>query len=130
MTFNAGWSRRSFQPYRQAPSVRLGDPSVKLIDLDGDGLTGVMRSGSWLECFFNDVDPRRAWQRTVVTNGDGPDVDLADPRVRLADMTGDGLQDIVRPRDSRRGRSDSRRIEGIPRLIDGHGAFIVDWTHG
>src|SRR5207248_7043701 len=44
---------------------------------------------------FNDPDPRRAWQRTAVSNGSAPGVDLADPRVRLADMTGDGLHDIV-----------------------------------
>ncbi len=95
MTFAAGWSRRSFRPYSRAPGVSLGDPSVKLIDLDGDGLTDVLHSGTRLECWFNDPDPRRAWQRTAVSNGSGPGIDLADPRVRLADMTGDGLHDIV-----------------------------------
>ena len=45
MTFAGGWSRRSFQPYRQAPTVGLDDPRVKLVDLDGDGLTDVLRSG-------------------------------------------------------------------------------------
>jgi hypothetical protein len=95
MTFAAGWSRRSFRPYRQAPSVSLADPSVKLIDLDGDGLTDVLHSGTRLECWFNETDPRRAWQRSAVSNGNVPGIDLADPRVRLADMTGDGLHDIV-----------------------------------
>lgn len=95
MTFGGGWSRHSFQPYRQSPSVALADPNVKLVDLDGDGLTDVLRSGDRLECWFNDPDPQLAWQRTVVSNGTGPQVDLADPRVRLADMTGDGLQDLV-----------------------------------
>jgi RHS repeat-associated protein len=95
MSFVGGWSHRSFQPYRQSPSVRLADPNVKLIDLDGDGLTDVLRSGTRLECWFNDPDPRRAWQRTAQGDGTGPQVDLGDPRVRLADMTGDGLQDIV-----------------------------------
>ena len=95
VSFAGGWSRRSFQPYRQSPSVQLADPNVKLIDLDGDGLTDVLRSGTRLECWFNDPDPRLAWQRTAVGNGTGPAVDLADPRVRLADMTGDGLHDIV-----------------------------------
>ncbi|MER5430167.1 SpvB/TcaC N-terminal domain-containing protein [Streptomyces sp. NPDC002588] len=95
MTFAGGWSRRSFQPYRQAPDVSLSDPSVKLVDLDGDGLTDVLRSGSRLQAWFNDRDPQLAWQRTAVSNGTGPGVDLADARVRLADMTGDGLQDLV-----------------------------------
>ena len=95
ISFGGGWSRRSFRPYPQAPGVSLADPSVKLIDLDGDGLTDVLHSGTRLECWFNDPDPRRAWQRTAVSNGSGPGVDLADPRVRLADMTGDGLHDLV-----------------------------------
>ncbi|MFG1809550.1 SpvB/TcaC N-terminal domain-containing protein [Streptomyces sp. NPDC049040] len=90
-----GWSRGSFRPYRQAPSVSLADPQVRLIDLDGDGLTDVLRSGSRLECWFNDRDPRKAWQRRATGSGPLPQVDLADPGVRLADMTGDGLQDLV-----------------------------------
>ncbi|MFD1322658.1 SpvB/TcaC N-terminal domain-containing protein [Micromonospora sonneratiae] len=109
---DGGWSRRSFQPYRQVPSVGLTDPGVRLIDLDGDGLTDVVRSGSRLECWFNDPDPRRAWQRTLVVSN-GPPVDLADPRVRLADMTGDGLADIVLLR--------SGNVSYWPSL--GHGRF-------
>ena len=58
-----------FQPYRQAPSVSVDDPNVELIDLDGDGLTDVLCSGTQLVCFFNDVDARRAWQRTTVADG-------------------------------------------------------------
>lgn len=95
LSFSGGWSRRSFQPYRQVPSVGLGEPRVKLVDLDGDGLTDVLRSGTRLECWFNDADPRLAWQRTTVGELPDPSLDLADPHVRLADMTGDGLQDIV-----------------------------------
>ena len=97
MTFAAGWSRRSFQPYAQSPTVSLADPGVKLVDLDGDGLTDVLTSGSGarLACWFNDADPRRAWRRTALSNGTVADLDLADPAVRLADMTGDGLQDLV-----------------------------------
>ncbi|HET6214184.1 MAG TPA: SpvB/TcaC N-terminal domain-containing protein, partial [Micromonosporaceae bacterium] len=95
MTFATGWSARSFQPYRQAPAVSLTDPGVKLVDLDGDGLTDILRSGTRLECWFNDPDPRKAWQRNTFATGLSPDLDLADPRVRLADMTGDGLADLV-----------------------------------
>ncbi|GIH15168.1 hypothetical protein Raf01_33400 [Rugosimonospora africana] len=94
-TFAGGWSQRTFQRYRQAPSVALADPSVKLVDLDGDGLTDVLSSGTRLSTWFNDPDPRLAWRRTAVVSPPGPAVDLADPRVRLADMTGDGLTDLV-----------------------------------
>lgn len=95
LAFGDGWSQRSFQPYRQSPAVGLADPRVKLVDLDGDGLTDLLRSGDRLECWFNDSDPRLAWRRTAVSGDSRPPVDLADPRVRLADMTGDGLQDLV-----------------------------------
>ena len=128
-TFAGGWSRRSFQPYAQAPSVGLADPSVKLVDLDGDGLTDVLRSGSRLECWFNDADPRRAWQRTATVDGAVLDVDLADPHIRLADMTGDGLQDIVLIRSGNiaywpnlgHGRfGPPVQMRRAPRLPDGH----------
>ncbi|MEN8651601.1 SpvB/TcaC N-terminal domain-containing protein [Streptomyces sp. 21So2-11] len=95
LSFAGGWSRRSFTRYGQSPSVRLSDANVRLVDLDGDGLTDVLRSGTRLECWFNDPDPRRAWQRTTSTTVPDELVDLADPRVHLADMTGDGLADIV-----------------------------------
>ena len=82
--------------YRQAPAVSLADPAVRLVDLNGDGLTDVLRSGTRLDCWFNDPDPERAWQRNAAGHRHAArSLDLADPRVRLADMTGDGLQDIV-----------------------------------
>ena len=102
---------------------------MRLVDLDGDGLTDVVRSGSSLECWFNDADPRRAWQRTAVTNGPAAGIDFADPRVRLADMTGDGLQDIVLVRSGNiaywpnlgHGRFGAPvQMRRAPRLPDGH----------
>lgn len=95
----ARWSQQSFQPYPHAPSFNLDDPEVKLVDLDGDGYTDIMRSGSRLEGFFNDPDRTVAWRRTRFAQRQTldafPNVNFSDPRVRLADMTGDGLQDIV-----------------------------------
>src|SRR5207249_6867846 len=97
LNFGGQWDRKSFQRYRQAPSFNLKDPEVKLVDLDGDGVTDAMRSGSRLECFFN--DPHRGWHETREVERKAleafPDVSFADPRVRWADMNGDGLQDIV-----------------------------------
>jgi hypothetical protein len=99
MSDSPAWDRKSFQPYAQAPTVNFEDPEVKLLDLDGDGITDVLRSGSRFECFFNDPDPRRAWQRTAFVERQDldqfPNVNFSDRRIRLADMTGDGLQDIV-----------------------------------
>lgn len=95
MSFPAGWSQRSFQRYRQVPAVAPQDPAVRLVDLTGDGLTDVLRSGSRLTAWFNDRDPDRAWAGTATRNGSVPQVDFSDSRVRFADMTGDGLQDLV-----------------------------------
>lgn len=97
LLFNGEWDRRSFQRYRQAPSFNLQDPEVQLVDLDGDGVTDAIRSGTRLECYFN--DPEEGWngtrhvERRVIE--DFPNVPFSDPRVRWADMSGDGLQDIV-----------------------------------
>ena len=113
LTFAGQWSQRSFQPYRQVPSAGVTGGAVTLVDLDGDGLTDVLSTGSRPVCWFNDADPRRAWQRQVDAVGLPAGLDLADPRVRLADMTGDGLQDLVLVRDG--------SIEYRPNL--GHGRF-------
>jgi RHS repeat-associated protein len=97
--FPAKWSSRSFQKYRDAPSFNLEDPEVRLVDLTGDGVTDVLRSGTRMECFFN--DPKLGWSSKNVNwverkaLEEFPNVNFSDPRVKLADMTGDGMQDIV-----------------------------------
>jgi len=97
LNFAGSWDRRSFQRYRAAPSFNLEDPEVKLLDLDGDGVTDALRSGSRLECFFN--DPQEGWNETRRVERQAldlfPNVTFSDPHVKLADMSGDGLQDIV-----------------------------------
>ena len=127
MAFASGWSRR-FRAYAQSPSVGLADPAVKLVDLDGDGLTDVLQSGTRLTAFFNDRDPHRAWRRTAVASA-LPDVDLTDPHVHLADVTGDGLTDVVLVRSGSvvywpnlgHGRWGTRvAMRRSPRLPDGH----------
>ncbi|MFE7074810.1 SpvB/TcaC N-terminal domain-containing protein [Streptomyces sp. NPDC057620] len=126
--FAGGWSRRGFTRYRRSPGVSTADPRVSLVDLDGDGLTDMVRSGTRLQAWFNDRDPREAWRRSAVATG-GPPVDLADPRVRLADMNGDGLQDLVLLRNGNvvywpnlgHNRWGSRiQMRDAPRLPDGY----------
>ena len=91
--FRTVWDNKSFRPYPQIPSFRFDDPEVKLIDLDGDGITDVLRNGSRFECFFN--DPEKGFYKTRFTNKTFADFSFSDSRIRFADMTGDGLQDIV-----------------------------------
>ena len=97
LRFDGLWDRTSFQRYAVAPTFNLEDPEVKLVDLDGDGVTDAIRSGTRLECYFN--DPEAGWGATRWVERQTldvfPNVEFSDPRVKWADMTGDGLQDIV-----------------------------------
>ncbi len=101
MQFDGRWSRKSFQAYQKTPSFDLTDPEVHMVDLDGDGVVDVIRSSTRMECFFN--DPKQGWQsdqdhvRWVPRRSldKFPDVNFSDPRVKWADMSGDGLQDII-----------------------------------
>jgi hypothetical protein len=115
LRFGGLWDRRSFQRYRRAPSFDLEDPEVRLLDLDGDGVTDAVRSGTRLECFFN--DPKHGWNAARLVERraieEFPNVNFSDPRVRWADVTGDGLQDIVLVYDG--------NIEYWPNL--GHGRW-------
>lgn len=97
LRFGGLWDRKSFQKYDVAPSFSLEGPEVQLVDLTGDGVTDAIRSGSRLECFFN--DPHTGWTETRQVERrdirEFPNVNFSDPRVKWGDMTGDGLQDIL-----------------------------------
>jgi RHS repeat-associated protein len=97
LQFNGEWDRRSFQVQKIAPSFSFADAEVQMVDLNGDGVTDVLRSGSRLEHFFN--DPKEGWKdtrhRVRRELSKFPNVNFSDPRVRLGDMSGDDLQDIV-----------------------------------
>ncbi|MGK7905771.1 MAG: SpvB/TcaC N-terminal domain-containing protein [Synechococcus sp.] len=97
LQFGGLWNAKSFQSYRTAPSFDLQAPNVQLVDLTGNGVTDAIRSGSRLECFFN--DSKEGWKETRWVERqaieDFPNIDFSDPRVKWGDMSGDGLQDIV-----------------------------------
>jgi RHS repeat-associated protein len=131
LRFGGLWDRKSFQPYAFAPSFNLEDPEVKLLDLNGDGVTDALRSSTRLECFFN--DPALGWHATREVERQAldafPNVNFSDPRVKVADMSGDGQQDIVLVGDGyvdywpSLGWGDwARRVHmrNSPRFPDGH----------
>jgi RHS repeat-associated protein len=113
--FKTVWDKKRFKPYAKIPSFSFADPEVKFIDLDGNGVTDVLRNGTSFECFFN--DPKKGFYKTKFTNkkftGGFPDFSFTNPRVRFADMTGDGMEDIV--------YINSGRVEYWPNL--GYGKF-------
>src|SRR5215472_6941559 len=98
---------KAFRRFDAVPSFDLRDPNTRLIDLTGDGLSDVLITRDsdflWLRCLGETgyEAPRRIPREHDLDLF--PDVSFNDPagRVRLADMTGDGLSDIVLVHDGR-----------------------------
>ena len=97
LTFDGQWNERGFVRYRSVPTVNLDAPEVRLLDLDGNGVTDALRTGPQFELYYN--DPEDGWSdlelRQRLDSDSFPNVSFEDPRVKLGDMTGDGLQDIL-----------------------------------
>ncbi len=122
--------------WRDAPATLFG-AGTRLVDLDGDGVTDLLaqRAGYGLELWFRDGV---GWSDRPVLAPDGPPVDLTDPRTRLADLTGDGLTDLVRVRGGRvtywpylgHGRwaaaRDLGELPGAPDRIDPDRLHLID----
>jgi RHS repeat-associated protein len=83
--------------FSNAPSVLMADPRVRLLDLNGDGVTDVLVDAGnfWLGYLREEADSWAPVPRVFAADVTPPVV-LTDPHVYLADMTGDGLTDIVR----------------------------------
>ena len=92
---------QTFKPYDVFPSFELADPNVRLVDLTGDGLSdALMTQGDrflWFQCLGEKgfAPPKHIARKHDLDQF--PDVFFNDPagRVRLADMSGDGQNDIV-----------------------------------
>jgi RHS repeat-associated protein len=98
-------SWRSLVPFAELPEIDWDDPNLRLVDITGDGLSDVLIT----------EDDAFSWHRSLGTRGfgpasrtaqslseqTGPRLMLADPdqSIYLADMSGDGLSDLVRVRN-------------------------------
>lgn len=81
--------------FRNNPAFSFEDPGVRLIDFDGDGLVDVMQTTP-TEYFYFRNNGDGTWADPM----SGPPiqaqpVSFSDPQVRLADMNGDRLLDLV-----------------------------------
>ncbi len=102
-TFDAGWA--GFRAFRSFPILNWNDPNLRFVDLTGDGIADIL---------ITENDAYK-WHPSLLEEGfgggvrvhipldeeaTGPRVIFADPEqsIYLADITGDGLSDIVRIR--------------------------------
>jgi RHS repeat-associated protein len=83
--------------WRESPSAALAARGTRLADLDGTGRSSLLAAGDRTILRYQLGDDG-AWSHTpaVLTRPGDPPLDLRDPHVSLADMTGDGLLDLIR----------------------------------
>ena len=106
--FYARTVERDFAPlqrFRSLPQIDRSDPNLKFIDVTGDGLTDVLVSEDGVFTYYAGLGStgfdvgkfvRAPWDEQK-----GPTIVFADgtDTIFIADMSGDGLNDIVRVRN-------------------------------
>ncbi|MCA0243579.1 MAG: toxin [Proteobacteria bacterium] len=99
----AGWA--PFRTFGKFPLVDFGDPNVRLTDLSGDGLADILitddQAITWHPSLGEGGFGEATRLRVPWNEEGGPRVLLGqtDQSVFLADMSGDGLADLVRIRN-------------------------------
>lgn len=95
---NGSWAG-GVQYNTSPPPFDLNDPDTRLFDANFDKKIDVVRSNSgndWMFCFNKGNTEGGDWQCTgSVSMGFPPQIVFNNPSVRLADMNGDRLQDVV-----------------------------------
>lgn len=100
---NGEWGR--FKHLENVPLVDWNDPQLKLIDLNGDGVPDVLISQGNCFTYYPSEKDQGYQERQEIAHfldeEQGPKLVFADAEqvIHLADMSGDGLTDLVRIRN-------------------------------
>jgi RHS repeat-associated protein len=98
-----GWN--PYQEFKSIPNLDFKSPEVKFIDINGDGLVDILVSEDQAFQWYSSLgeDGYAEGERTFKSPDEekGPKLIFGDPEqtIYLADMSGDGLTDILRIRN-------------------------------
>ena len=102
-TDDANWS--SFRPFVSFPDVNTRDPDMKFVDLTGDGHADILitegEALTWYPSLAEEGFGRAVRVTLPLNEEKGPRLVFADvtQSIYLADLSGDGLSDLVRIRN-------------------------------
>jgi RHS repeat-associated protein len=130
LTEDTDWA--AFQVFPAIPNIDLSDPNTRLIDLDGDGQPELVVSEEYAFAWYGSKGKlgfeEAEWATKTFDEERGPAVVFGDSQqtIFLADLTGDGLTDIVRIRNGEicywankgYGRFGSRVVMGNSPMFD------------
>src|SRR5690606_32815576 len=102
---NEDLSWQPFRAFEQVPGIDWNDPNLRFVDVDGDGIADILLTRDDLFVWYRSKGKEGFEPAVLVSKSSdeetGPAVVFADgtESVQLADMTGDGLLDVVRVRN-------------------------------